>query len=345
MSRIGLALIGLGPGSEPHDKSINDLSARIDLRWAAARGEAATAAFASRTGWPTTTDLDAVLADPTVQAVLVVTPPASHLDICARAFAAGKHVLVEKPLDLTTARAERLVAAGRAADRRLGVVLQSRFRPAGLRLRALLRSGRLGRIEAATMSASWWRPQSYYDELGRGTLARDGGGVLLTQAIHPLDLFRSLLGVRRVVAAQIRTTALHRMETEDFASALLELENGAPASITVTTAAYPGRPERSEVIGTLGTALLDGTSLHAAFLDGSEERVAGDIRTGSGASIMDFDHTPHRDLLADFLDAIEQNRDPGVTGEDALATQRLIDDILAAGRRQTLVKNANPDSG
>ncbi len=199
-----------------------------------------------------------------------------------------------------------------------------------MRLRAAARTRPSRHDRGSVDVGPWWRPQAYYDEPGRGTLARDGGGVLLTQAIHPLDLFRSLVGVRRVVASQTRTTGLHRMETEDYAAALLELGNGAPGSITVTTSAYPGRPERTEIIGTLGTALLDGTSLHAAFLDGSEETITGDVRTGSGASMMDFDHTPHRDLLADFIDAIEQDRDPAVTGEDALATQGLIDAILAA---------------
>ncbi len=329
-ARVGLALIGLGPGAEPHAKALAELGERVEVRWAVGRDAQRTAAFGAKTGFPTSTDIAAAIADPQVTAVLVLTPPSSHLALCTQAFAAGKHVLLEKPLALTSAEGTALVAAGRAAGRRLGVVLQSRFRPAAMRLRALLDEGRLGRVEAATMTASWWRPQAYYDELGRGTLARDGGGVLLTQAIHPLDLFRSLVGVRRVVAAQHRTTGLHRMETEDYASALLELGNGAPGSISVTTAAYPGRPERTEIIGTLGTALLDGTSLHAAFLDGTDEHIAGDPRTGAGASIMDFDHGPHRALIVDFLDAIADGRDPRVTGEEALATQLLVDAILEA---------------
>ena len=182
------------------------------------------------------------------------------------------------------------------------------------------------------MSVPWWRPQSYYDEPGRGTKARDGGGVLLTQAIHTIGMFRSLVGVRRVVAAQVRTTALHRMETEDYASALIELGNGAPGTITATTAAYPGRPERIEIIGSAGTAMLEGASLRAALLDGTTVEEISTARTGGGASIMDFPHDAHRDLLSDFLDAIERDRDPRVTGEDALATQRLIDEILARAR-------------
>ncbi len=333
MSRIGVAVIGLGPASEPHTKSLIDLANRVDVRWAASRSEARVHAYAQKAPFPTTTDVLGAIDDASVQAVLVLTPPAAHLDIAERAFAKGKHVLVEKPLEVNTARAERLVAAGRRAKRRLGVVLQQRFRSAGMTLRALLEAGRLGDIAAASMTVPWWRPQSYYDEPGRGTLARDGGGVLLTQAIHTLDMFRSLVGVRRVVAAQTRTTALHRMETEDYASALLELGNGAPGTVMATTANYPGRPERIEIIGTAGSAMLEGASLRAALLDGRVVEEISEAGTGGGASIMDFPHDAHRAVLADFLDAIEQDRDPRVTGEDALATQKLIDSILACAAK------------
>ncbi len=181
------------------------------------------------------------------------------------------------------------------------------------------------------MHVPWWRPQAYYDEPGRGTLARDGGGVLLTQAIHTLNMFQSLVGVRRVVAAHVRTTSLHRMETEDYASALLELGNGAPGTITATTAMFSGMPERIEIIFSRGSAMLLGASMVARFLDGTEIRHDSDEGTGGGGNIMDFPHDAHRDLIADFLDAIAQDREPLVSGEDALATQRLIDGILAKG--------------
>ena len=227
-------------------------------------------------------------------------------------------------------RAEQLVRAARASGHKMGVVLQHRFRPASLRLRSAIESGELGTITAAWMLVPWWRPQAYYDEPGRGTMARDGGGVLMTQAIHTLDLFRSLVGVQSVVAAQATTTATHKMETEDFASALVRLGNGAPGTIIATTAAYPGSPERIEITGTAGTASLVGSSLRLSYIDGREENLAAEGSTGSGANIMDFPNDAHRAVLADYLDAIEQDRDPTVTGEEALATQRLIADILAA---------------
>ena len=330
--RIPLAIIGLGPASEPHAKSLHDLADRVDVRACVSRTPAKCQAFADRFGFPTTTDLDAVIADPGIAAVLLLTPPATHLDLAERCFAAGKHVLVEKPLELTTARAERLVAAGRAAGRTLGVVLQHRFRPGSVRLRAALASGELGDIVAASMIVPWWRPQTYYDEAGRGTMARDGGGVLLTQAIHTLDLFRSLVGVSAVDAAQVTTTALHRMETEDYVAALIRLGNGVPGTITATTAAYPGYPERIYILGSRGSASLIGGTLRIARMDGSEALVEAEGGTGGGANIMDFPNDAHRAVLADFLDAIAAGHDPAITGEEALASQRLVDQILGCAR-------------
>ncbi|GGH30328.1 oxidoreductase [Alsobacter metallidurans] len=328
MSRTGVAIVGLGPASLPHSKSLLDLQDRAEVCWAVSRSQERADAFARQFPFRVTTDLEAVLVDPQVDAVIVLTPPSSHRDVSVRCLEAGKHVLVEKPIELTSARGAELVAAAERTGRTLGVVLQHRFRPASLRLRAALDGGELGPVQAASLSVPWWRPQSYYDEPGRGTFARDGGGVLLTQAIHSLDLFRSLVGVSRVVAAQARTTALHRMETEDYVSALLETANGSPATLMTTTAAPPGYPERIEIIGQSGFASLVGGRLQLAFVDGRTETVEAEGSTGSGANIMDFPHDAHRAVIADFLDAIATGRPPVVTGAEALASQRLVDEIL-----------------
>ncbi|MBV8913651.1 MAG: Gfo/Idh/MocA family oxidoreductase [Acetobacteraceae bacterium] len=334
MSRLGLGIIGLGAAVEPHARSLLELADRAEVRLAATRSQARAKAFADRFGLPVTTDVGAVLRDPAIEAVLVLTPPASHYEVGAQCFAAGKHVLLEKPLETVLARGEQLVAAGRGAGLRLGVVLQHRFRPGSLRLRTVLEQDTLGEIQAAAMTVPWWRPQAYYDEPGRGTLARDGGGVLLTQAIHTLDLFRSLVGVSAVVAAQAVTTALHRMETEDYVSALLRLGNGAPGTIWATTASHPGSAERIEIIGTKGTAALVGSGLRVSLIDGGEEVLEGEGATGSGANIMDFPIDAHRALLHDFIEAVSADRDPAVTGEEALASQRLVADILKAASYQ-----------
>jgi predicted dehydrogenase len=328
---IGVAIIGLGNALAPHARALLDLADRVHVVHAVARNLGQQRSAAEAYGFPTSDDTAAAVADPRVDAVMILTPTNAHLEIAEAAFAAGKHVLCEKPLETTVARAERLIASGRRADRRLAVMLQLRFRAASRRLKALLEADALGEIQAATMTVPWWRPQSYYDEPGRGVRARDGGGVLMIQAIHTLDLFRWCLGISAVEAAIVRTTALHRMETEDYATALVRLGNGAPGSIVATVAAFPGGPEQIMVIGAKGTVRMDGSELRVSFLDGTEEVVQDSGGSGSGSGFMAFSHEPHKAVISDFLDAIEQGRDPAIPGEEALATQRVIDTIINQG--------------
>ena len=328
---IGIALIGLGAALPPHAKALADLADRARVVHAVARDPERRRQAADQFGFPVSGDALAAIRDPAVDAVMILTPTNAHLDLAEAAFAAGKHVLCEKPLDVTLDRAERLVAAGRQADRRLSVMLQMRFRAASQKLREAVVSGALGDIQAATLTVPWWRPQSYYDQPGRGVKARDGGGVLMIQAIHALDLFRWFVGVSGVEAAMVRTTALHRMETEDFAAALVRLGNGAPGTIMATVAAFPGGPEQIMIVGSKGTARMDGSNLRLSFLDGTEDVLEDGVGGGTGSGWMAFSHEPHRAVIADWLDAIETGRDPAVTGEDALATQRVIDEIINKG--------------
>ncbi len=329
--RMGMALVGLGAASQPHLRSLQDLAERIDLRYAVTRHPHPDRIRPYTGPVRVISALDEALRDPQVQAVIVATPPATHLAICQQCFAAGKHVLLEKPLELDQQRSAQLVEAAQQSGLHLGVVLQHRFREASVVLQQLLTQGRLGEVQAASVRVPWWRPQSYYDQAGRGTLARDGGGVLLTQAIHTLNLFQALVGVQSVKAATVRQTRLHQMETEDHVSALLVLGNGAPGDLMATTAMYPGYPETIEVIGTLGSARLSGASLEVNFLTQETLTVTSEGGTGSGANMMDFSHQPHKDLLTDFIDAIASNRPPRVTGADALSTHALIDELLRMG--------------
>ncbi len=153
--------------------------------------------------------------------------------------------------------------------------------------------------------------------------------MLLTQAIHSIDLFRSLVGVRSVIAAQACRTAVHAMETEDYVSAMLTLSNGAPGYLMATTAMVPGLPESIEIIGTLGSAVLDGDSLSVQYIDGQTLNLSSEGGTGSGANIMDFPNDAHRAVLQDFVDAIAQGREPQGNGTEALATHQLIEQVLA----------------
>lgn len=330
-ARMVMALVGLGPAALPHLRSLQDLTDRIELRYAFARRPHAERVVAYTGPVRLTDSLDLILQDPEVQAVIVATPPASHLDICQRCFAAGKHVLLEKPLEVNFERSAQLVEMAEVAGLRLGLVLQHRYREASLALEKIMREGRLGEVQAASVRIPWWRSQAYYNEPGRGTLARDGGGVLITQAIHTLDLFRSLVGVKSVKSAVVRQTKLHQMETEDYVSALLVLGNGAPGDLMATTAMFSGFSESIEIIGTLGSAQLSGANLEVRFLEEPSVSIRSEGGTGSGANMMDFSHEPHRALLTEFTEAIKEHRTPRVSGQDALATQALIVELLKVG--------------
>jgi predicted dehydrogenase len=261
-----VALVGLGMAVTPHAKSLADLRHRVEVAYAFSPSAERRAKFAERFPFPLCDRLETILEDHSVGAVLILTPPNTHLELVQRCAAAGKHILLEKPLEISTARAEKLVQS--AAKVKLGIVLQHRFRPAAEKLSELLKAGRLGQLVSASAMIPNWRPQTYYDQPGRGTRARDGGGVLVTQGIHTLDLFLSFAGKVEEVKSFTTTTRVHRMETEDLAAAALRFENGALGVVHATTAAYPGFPERIELIGTQGTAILEGTSLKAQFIGG-----------------------------------------------------------------------------
>ena len=223
--RLRLAVIGAGLGSAPHFQSLEDLAGQAEVAWVYGRSAERLAGVQVPAQARKTTRLEDILEDASVKAVLVLTPPNTHLDIVQRAARAGKHVLVEKPLEIDLDRATRLVQACETAGVTLAVMLQHRLREAAVGLKALLDAGELGRLVSASASVRWWRAQSYYDEPGRGTLARDGGGVLMTQAIHTLDLFLSLVGLPVEVTALTATSALHRMECEDTVTAVLRFAN------------------------------------------------------------------------------------------------------------------------
>jgi len=309
----------------PHAKSLLDLKDRVQVAYAFSPSKERRTRFAERFAFPQCDRLDTILEDRSVGAVLVLTPPNTHLEIVERCAAAGKHVLLEKPLEISTARAEDLVR--KSTRVKLGVVLQHRFRPAAQKLRERMKD--LGQLVSASAAIPNWRPQSYYDQPGRGTRWRDGGGVLLTQGIHTLDLFLSFVGEAAEVKSFVTTTPVHQMETEDLVAAAVRFKSGALGNVHATTTAYPGYPERIELIGTRGTALLEGTSLRMQFTDGT----SFDFKTeagsgGTGADPMAFPHDWHRGVLADFLDAIEQDREPRVSGAEALKVHRFIDALL-----------------
>jgi len=336
MTRV--ALIGLGMAVTPHAKSLVDLKDRAEVVWAMSPSESRRAGFAARFPFPVTGDLDAILGDPSIAVAGVLTPPNTHLELVEKLAGAGKHILLEKPLDITTARSRAIVAAGEKAGVTIGVVLQHRFKPAAEKLAAVLREGRLGRIVSCSTRIPWWRPQSYYDEPGRGSLARDGGGVLISQAIHTLDLMLSLAGPVEEVCGYAATT-VHRMETEDYACAALRYAGGAVGVVEATTACYPGGTESIGFIGSKGSAVLSGYGFTADYHDGTREQfVPPPAAGGGGADPMAFPHDLHLAVWRDFLDAVESGGAPRVPAAEALKVHRLIDALLEAGKSDRKVK-------
>ena len=331
MTRHRMAVVGLGMAVAPHAKSFLDLQDRLEVAATFSPSAQRRADFAARYGFPTCDRLEDILSDRTIDSVLVLTPPNTHLDVVRQVAAAGKHVLLEKPLEITTERAVEFVELCKKASVKLGIVLQHRFRPAGMKLAAMLRAGELGRMVECSTTMRLWRPQSYYDEPGRGTKARDGGGVLLTQGIHTLDLMLSLAGPVREVCGFATTTSVHRMETEDLVCAAVRFANGALGTIEATTAAYPGFPERIEFIGETATAMIAGTELKVYHHDGRVTEVEPDNSPGgTGADPMGYPHDYHRAVISDFIDAVAQDREPRVSGAEGLKVHRLIDALLEA---------------
>jgi predicted dehydrogenase len=336
MARTRIAVIGLGMAVAPHAKSLVDLADRVEVAAAYSPTAARREAFAKNFDFPLSGDLDSIMADRSIKAVMILTPPNSHSELVAKAAASGKHILLEKPLEISIERAEALVAAAEGAGVKLGVVLQHRFRPAAEALEKIMAEGRLGDIVSASARILNWRPQDYYDQPGRGTKARDGGGVLITQAIHTLDLLISLTGLPERVTAHAATSPIHRMETEDIAAALLAFPGGGTGTILATTSAYPGLPESIEIIGTKGTAVLQGTALIARFHDGTSV-TDGDAAAGGGAGAdpMAFSHQAHRAVISDFIEAVETGREPRVSGREALKVHDLIGAMLASAASGT----------
>ena len=331
------AVIGLGMASLPHAKSLLDLNGRVEVAGAYSPTAARRTAFAERFDLPVTDDLDALIDDSSIDYAVLLTPPNARLDLVRRLAAAGKHILMEKPVERTTPAATEIVGIAEAAGVKLGIVFQHRFRPVSERLAAVIADGALGDIAAVNIAVPWWRPQAYYDEPGRGTYERDGGGVLISQAIHTIDLALSLVGQAQDVVAVAGTTKSHDLEAEDFAAAAIRFPGGAYGSLMATTSFYPGTPERIEILGTRGTAQLNSGGLALRYHDGSAEDLGEAADSGGGADPMAFAHDAHLALHTDFLDAVTAGRSPRVTGRDALRVHQFIDAVVAAGATGTRV--------
>lgn len=329
MAVLGVALIGAGMVAGTHLAAIRD-TAGLRLTGIWSRDPARAAATAP--GAHVYPDLASIAADPAVDFVIVITPPNARADILAPLVAAGKHILLEKPVARDLAEARGVVDLCAAAGVTFGVVFQHRMRAASQAAAALVAGGELGALGLVEINVPWWRDQAYYDVPGRGSYARDGGGVLISQAIHTIDLALSLSGPVSAVQAMTMTTPFHRMEAEDVAVAGLRFKGGAAGWLTATTASFPGAAESIRLHFAHASLHLEAGVLTVSHRDGRVERIGAMAGTGGGADPMAFTHDWHQAVIEDFCNALRDGRAPCVTGQGALAAHALIDAITQSAR-------------
>jgi UDP-N-acetyl-2-amino-2-deoxyglucuronate dehydrogenase len=272
-------------------------------------------------------------------------PSGLHAEVGLQAVQAGKHLAVEKPVDVTLEAADRLIGAARTAGVALTVMSQHRFDPGVIEAKRLIGEGALGRLVLGEASTKWYRGQAYYDSAGwRGTWAMDGGS-LLNQGVHYVDLLRWLMGPVTEVTA-VCTTQAHQIEVEDTSLAIVRFTSGAVGTIVSSTAVFPGFPQRLEITGTKGTVIIeDGRLVSLAFgaqaADGAPEPGPGSqpgagaesgAESGAAADPAALDVSGHAAQLGDLLAAIDEGRAPAVDGEAGRAALEIVCAVYESSR-------------
>lgn len=322
------AILGCGAIAAFHVDAIKSLPS-AGLIGAADFDPTRAQAFAQRYGLQAYADFEQLLGDARVDTVCICTPSGLHAQQAIAALQAGKHVVVEKPMALNTADADAVIAACEKSGRQLTVISQLRFSEDIGRLRGLMEQKAFGRLVFCNLSMKYWRDPSYYaSSPWRGTKRFDGGGALMNQGIHGVDLLQYLAGPATVIGARAKTR-LHEIEVEDTAAALLEFENGAVGTVEASTCARPGFERKLEIIGTDGHAILRENRLEKlmiggeTLIDGLDD---GEIPTTSGDPLAMSSHL-HARQLAEFIDAVENGRRPLVDAYEGRKAIKLIEDI------------------
>jgi predicted dehydrogenase len=355
---VRFALVGCGVIAPTHARALRQLGDRAELAYCCDVVPERAAALADEFDLKTV-QLPELLADKSVDAVSVCTPSGLHAEVGVAALRAGKHVVVEKPMDVTVEACDRLLEAQRASGTQLGVISQNRFDLAAQAVKKAIDDGGFGPLVLVEGRVLWFRAQDYYDSgAWRGTWELDGGGCLMNQGVHTVDLMRWLCGPVRSVYAQTRTAAHARIEVEDVACATLVFENGALGTIVASTGAYPGFPAHLAVFGTAGGAVIEGGRLaslgtvgqqplqaeeatdYAVQLAQGGTRRAADLAVrpaGTPVSKDDAWGEGHRRQLLDFVASIEEGRPPLVDGTEGRHAVELVCAIYKSARAGRVV--------
>lgn len=284
---------------------------------------------------------------PGVDVIVITTPSGAHLEPAIVAAAAGKHVVVEKPLEITEDRCDRIIEACAKHRVKLCTIFPSRFADSSTTLKQAVDAKRFGRLTLGETTCKWWRSQAYYDEGGwKGTQALDGGGALMNQAIHSVDLLLWMMGEAASVVGFTSTLAHERIEVEDTAVAAIRFQNGALGVIQATTSVHPGYPKTIAIHGDKGSAVIEQEDVlrwdFTPALPSDEDvkaRFAAKVGASGGAAdpkAISFEG--HRRQLADFVDAIHTNREPLVDGREGRKAVALIRAIYESNRTGRVVE-------
>ncbi len=341
MTPLNFAIIGAGNIGKIHAEAIAHIpQAKVSIVCNRSKGPGRALAEEHQALWMA--DYAEAVTRDDVDAVAICTPSGSHMEIAIASAEAGKHVLVEKPLDITLPRVDAMIEAVRQAGVILACVFPRRFAEGVVKAKEALAQGRLGRLSLADVYVKWYRPQAYYDNNWRGTWALDGGGALMNQSIHNIDLLQWLVGPVETVFACTATLS-HEMETEDTASVVLTFQNGALGVIQGATSCWPGDEAKTELHGSQGTIVLeDGRIVVWKLADaeaGEEERMLNLEETqGSGASdptAIGFEM--HRRQIVDLVEAINEGRPPMIEGAEARRSVEIIRAIYHSAETNQVV--------
>lgn len=336
--RLSAAMIGAGMVAHTHVAACADITDLVDLKGIYSRTRTRASELAREgeqlIGHPLCVydSIAEIAADPEIDFVIIVTPPNARMDLIRPLAEAGKHILLEKPIGRTLAESEEIVGFCTQAGVHLGIVFQHRMRAASLKAADLIAGGDLGKLGVCEINVPWWRNQDYYDEPGRGSFQRDGGGVLISQAIHTIDLALSLAGPVKAVRAMMATSRFHKMEAEDFAVAGLEFSSGAVGSLVASTASFPGGAESIALHFDAASLRLISGQLHVHWRDGRQDSFGETGGTGGGADPMAFTHEWHQGIIEDFAVALNEGRRPVADGQAVLAAHALIDAMTRSNK-------------
>jgi UDP-N-acetyl-2-amino-2-deoxyglucuronate dehydrogenase len=342
-SPLGFGIIGLGMVADFHAQAIAALTG-AKLVGVASRNAGKVRAFAAKHHVPFhTTDLAALLARADLHVVCITTPSGAHLEPALAAIRASKHLVIEKPIEITTARTDEILRAAEAAGVRIAPIFQGRFGEGARTVKAALDAGRLGRLVLASNYVKWHRTAQYYTP-PRGLYANDGGGAVMAQAIHGLDLLQWFVGLPAEVFAW-KTRRVHTgIEVEDTAVAALKFANGALGAFEASTALWPGWSRRHELCGEHGSIVLEDDRIARwEFREPRPEddaiRAAQSNALGSGASNPSaISPEGHRRQLQDFVDAIRENRPHAPDGREGRNAVALVCAIYESAERGVPVK-------